>query len=162
VLPVLLLLEASLTPGAYRLWSHSGFGHDRYEHAAWVIQTASGVVWRDWPFDRQDLKTRWLGRTPDGAVAIVHTHPQVVDPRPSIQDRETATRLGIAVYTVSRSGIWRAVPNGAVTRVWDERWWDGCERAKPCRESVPARPTLADAGRAASGETPARPLRITE
>lgn len=126
------------------------------------METPEGPAWRTWPWDRRDLQSRWVGPPPPRAFAIVHTHPGIVDPRPSDNDRATAARLGIAVYTVSRSGIWRAVPTGAVTRVWDERWWDGCERAKPCRESASARVALADAGRAVSSETPARPLRITE
>ena len=51
--------------------------------------------------------------------------------------------LGVAVYTVSRSGIWKVEPGGAVTRVRDEHWWDGCGRGSACRESVPGPLALA-------------------
>jgi len=155
-------LEAGLREEAFRLWVSCGFGADRTERAAWVVRGDAGLAWRDWPWDRRYLESRWLGPTPAGAVAIVHTHPAVVDPRPSPTDRATAQRLRMAVYTVSRSGIWKAEPDGVVTRVGDEGWWAGCEARKHCRESVSVGLALASAENAASSETAARPLRITE
>jgi hypothetical protein len=50
----------------------------------------------------------------------------VADPKPSPQDVETARRIGLPVYTVSRAGIWKAEPGGVVVAVDDERWWTGC------------------------------------
>jgi hypothetical protein len=156
------VLEAELRDAAFRLWEASGFGADRSERAAWVVGAPAGVEWRNWPWDRRYEQSRWLGPPPGGAIAIVHTHPAAVDPRPSDTDRATATRLGVAVYTVSRSGIWRADPGGALTRVGDERWWSGCETRKRCREGVSIGIALASAEIAPSSETATRPLRITE
>lgn len=156
------VLEASLRDEAFRLWEASGFGADRSERAAWVVGAPAGVTWRVWPSDRRYLESRWVGPTPAGAFGIVHTHPAVVDPRPSLTDRATAARLGVAVYTVSRSGIWKAEPGGAVTRVGDERWWAGCEAHKHCREAVPPGAALAAARNMAASETTASGLRITE
>jgi hypothetical protein len=59
-----------------------------------------------------------------------------VDPRPSSRDIETASRIGLPVYTVSRAGIWKAEPNGHVVSVDDKDWWRGC-RSGACR--VPER-----------------------
>ena len=84
------VLEAGLREEAFRLWRSCGFGADRTERAAWVVRASAGVAWRDWPWDRRYLESRWLGPTPAGAFAIVHTHPAVVDPRPSPTDRATA------------------------------------------------------------------------
>ena len=156
------VLEATLRDEAFRLWESCGFGADRTERAAWVVRGPAGVVWRDWPWDRRYLESRWLGPTPAGAFAIVHTHPAVVDPRPSPTDRATAGRLGVTVYTVSRSGIWKAEPDGALTRVGDEGWWTGCQARKRCRESVSVGVAIATAENTSSSETTARPLRITE
>src|SRR5512141_2304569 len=153
------VLEAGLREEAYRLWQSCGFGADRTERAAWVVRAPAGVAWRDWPWDRRYLESRWLGPTPAGAFAIVHTHPAVVDPRPSPTDRATADRLGVTVYTVSRSGIWKAGPGGAVSRVGDEGWWAGCEPRKRCRESVSVRLAIASKENASSSETAAHPLR---
>jgi hypothetical protein len=156
------LVEASLRAEAFRLFRAGGFGSDRSERAAWVLHATAGIAWRAWPWDRRYLESRWLGPTPPGAVAIVHTHPAVVDPRPSVTDRATAERLGISVYTVSRSGIWKAGPDGAVTRVGDEHWWDGCEGANRCRESASVRLAAAPTEKTDSSETAAHRLRITE
>ena len=155
------VLEAGLRAPAFRLWELAGYGADRSEHASWVVAGSGGTAWRAWPWDRRYLQSRWVGPTPPGAIAIVHTHPAVVDPHPSFEDGKTAARLGLAVYTVSRSGIWKVEPGGAVTRVRDEHWWDGCGRGSACRESVPGPLALAEAGTGEAGETGARPLRIT-
>ncbi len=156
------VLEADLRAQAFRLWEAGGFGLDRSERAAWAVAAPAGIAWRPWPWDRRDLRSRWLGPAPPGAVAIVHTHPAVVDPRPSPQDCATAARLGVAVYTVSRSGIWKAEPGGAVTRIGDERWFAGCEAGKPCHESAPVSLALAEVGTISADETAAHPLRISE
>lgn len=156
------LLEAGLRGEAFRLWKAGGYGGDRSERAAWVVRAAAGVAWKDWPWDRRYLESRWRGPAPDGVMAIVHTHPAVVDPRPSDTDRATANRLGVAVYTVSRRGIWKAEPGGAVTRVGDETWWSGCETGQSCRGDAPARFARASAELPAALETVARPLRIRE
>jgi len=50
----------------------------------------------------------------------------MVDPKPSLQDIETARRIGLPVYAVSRAGIWKAEPDGLVVAVEVGRWWAGC------------------------------------
>ena len=68
----------------------------------------------------------------------------------------------LPVYTVSRSGIWKVEPDRVVSRVGDERWWDGCGTRNHCRESVSVRLAIASAEKPPASETTARPLRITE
>ena len=46
--------------------------------------------------------------------------------RIALQDIETARRLGMPVYTVSRVGIWKADRDGRVIPVDDARWWVAC------------------------------------
>ncbi|HEX5854668.1 MAG TPA: Mov34/MPN/PAD-1 family protein, partial [Thermoanaerobaculia bacterium] len=129
------LLESTLRAPAYRLWEAAGFGHEISERAAWILtDAAAGVRWLAWPDARRYLRARWDGPVPANAVAIVHTHPAAVDPKPSEQDIETARQLGVPVYTVSRSGIWKAVPDGPVVAVDDARWWTGC-RSGACDET---------------------------
>jgi hypothetical protein len=125
--PAPRLLESSLRAPAYRLWEASGFGNERSERAAWVVEDgAAGVRWLAWPNGRRYLRARWEGPVPENVVAIVHTHPAVVDPKPSEQDVETARQLGVPVYAVSRTGIWKAAPDGSVVPVDDGRWWSAC------------------------------------
>ncbi len=121
------LFESTLRPRAYRLWEESGFGGVAVERAAWVLALDAGNVrWQAWPDEQLYLRAHWRGPVPADAVAIVHTHPDAGNPRPSPQDIETARRIGVPVYAVSRAGIWKAEPNGLVLAVDDKRWWIGC------------------------------------
>jgi proteasome lid subunit RPN8/RPN11 len=123
----LALLEGTLRAPAYRLWASADFGSTPRECAAWIVPNGSGGLrWENWPNERRFLTAQWKGAVPPGAVAIVHTHPAVVDPKPSEQDVETARRLRVPVYAVSRSGIWKAVPDGSIVAVEDSRWWSAC------------------------------------
>jgi hypothetical protein len=129
------LLESTLRTPAYRLWKASGFGQEISERAAWVLKDDIGRLrWLAWPDGRRYLRARWDGPVPADAVAIAHTHPTTVDPKPSEQDMETARQLGVPVYTVTRSGIWKAAPDGSVVAVDDARWWTGC-RSGTCGET---------------------------
>jgi hypothetical protein len=120
-------LERSLRPSAYHLWEGAGFGREPRERAAWVLSGDAGRMrWQVWPDGRRYLKAGWAGPVPADAIAIVHTHPLAVDPKPSPQDIATARRIRVPVYTVSRVGIWRASPDGSVVAVEDETWWSGC------------------------------------
>ena len=123
----LALLEGTFRAPAYKLWAAADFGYTHVECAAWVVPDESeGVRWVNWPKGRHFMAARWNGPVPAGVVAIVHTHPSVVNPKPSEQDVETARRLGVPVYTVSRSGIWKAVPDGSIVSVDAARWWSAC------------------------------------
>ncbi len=155
------LLETTLRMPAYRLWAKAGFGGPPLELAAWVLSVdASHVRWQAWPDGRQHLQAHWRGPVPAEAVAIVHTHPAVVDPKPSPQDIVTARRLGIPVYTVSRTGIWKAGPDGLVVAVEDAHWWAGC-RSGACDE--PERdPEFRSARAGGDFETSSRNPRIAE
>ena len=134
----LSLLEGTLRAPAYRLWAEASYGSTREERAAWVVPHASdGIRWVNWPNGRRFLAARWDGPVPAGAVAIVHTHPSMVDPKPSEQDIATARRLRVPVYTISRSGIWKAVPDGSVVPVEDSAWWIAC-RSGACAEPRPS------------------------
>ncbi len=104
-------LEAGLRDEAFRLWRAGGFGGDRSERAAWVVRGAAGVAWRDWPWDRRYLESRWLGPPPGGAIAIVHTHPAVVDPRPPT--RTAPRRDGSASRSIRFPGAGSGRPSPA-------------------------------------------------
>jgi len=131
----LALLEGTLRAPAYHLWEAARFGQEMSERAAWVLKDDAGRLrWLAWPAEYQYRRAQWEGPVPARAVAIAHTHPTAGDPKPSEQDVETARRLGVPVYTVSRSGIWKAMPDGSIVPVRDSDWWSAC-RAGPCDET---------------------------
>lgn len=156
---VLLSLAAPLEEGfpapAFELWRKARFGHERRERAAWVVAGEDGALaWREWPpsgfFDREV----WHGPMPEGTIAIVHTHADGADPRPSLQDAATARLRNVLVYAISRSGVFRVTPGGTTERVAGEEWW-----SRERRNSTPAAgaPAALLANRRAPGPPEALP-----
>jgi hypothetical protein len=78
----------------------------RTERAAFVVRNADGHVGLVvWPSSETDSAT-WVGRIPDGTVAIAHTHPYW-RPKPSNIDMVTARNVKLPVYVVTRSEVWK-------------------------------------------------------
>jgi hypothetical protein len=58
------------------------------------------------------------------AVAIVHTHPNRISPRPSKTDEATADLLGVPVFTITSRGMYVFNPTtGETARVMDSLDW---------------------------------------
>ena len=54
-----------------------------------------------------------------GDLAIIHTHPNGADPRPSDGDVVTAKKCGVPNYELSQSALWVAMPDGTSHKVGD-------------------------------------------
>jgi len=101
-------------------WSLNG----PWERAAFVIQHPDGsIACQCWPSKHTYLAESFTGFVPEGTIAIVHTHP-VQYPRPSEQDKQEATRLGIPIYVLSIEGVYKAIPGvrDATTIVRRQAW----------------------------------------
>lgn len=94
------------------------------EKAAWIIVNSKGefetVHWLNTP---QEGKILWTQVLPSNIVALVHTHPEFVDPRPSKQDQNEAQRLHICIFTLARKGIWSVTPDGVIRQHADDGWF---------------------------------------
>jgi JAB domain-containing protein similar to deubiquitination enzymes len=109
------LSNAPLRVALDRLFARAQYGLAPYESAAWIVRERGGdVALRDWDFTGRAERAAWRGPAPGGALAIVHTHPDRADPRPSSVDAALARRLGLPVYTLTRHGLWVARPDGTV------------------------------------------------
>lgn len=93
------------------------------EKAAWIIVNPKGefksVNWLNTP---QQGKIFWTQPMPSNVVALVHTHPEYLDPRPSKQDQIEARRLHVCIFTLSRKGIWSVTPDGIVKQHANAGW----------------------------------------
>jgi hypothetical protein len=90
-------------------WSLNG----PWERAAFVIRNPDGsIACQCWPSRHSYLAETYSGVIPPNTIAIVHTHPADY-PRPSYQDKEEATRLGIPIYVLTIKGVYKAVPGAA-------------------------------------------------
>ena len=58
------------------------------------------------------------------AIAIVHTHPNSIDPRPSPEDAEVSDKLGVPVYTITTRGMFMYNPRTKkITKIMDGMDW---------------------------------------
>jgi len=58
------------------------------------------------------------------AIAIAHTHPTNMDPKPSKEDTRIADRLGVPIFTMSRWGMYMYDPDTRkITKVRDNLDW---------------------------------------
>jgi hypothetical protein len=94
------------------------------EKAAWIIVNSKGefesIHWLNTP---QEGKIFWTQVLPSNTVALVHSHPEYVDPRPSKQDQKEAHRLQICIFTVARKGIWSVTPDGVIRQHANAGWY---------------------------------------
>jgi hypothetical protein len=113
------------------LQNHDGFAHlyedsplMKREKAAWITLNPKGefesVRWLNTP---QQGKMVWSQVLPSNIVALAHTHPDFVDPRPSKQDQMEARRLGVCIFTLTRKGIWSVTPDGIIRQHANAGWF---------------------------------------
>jgi len=110
-----LLDNREVEAHAFRLFESSGFGSVSTEHSMWVISKDGEYSFIVWPWSAAAGKETWKGPVPDGAVAIIHTHPSSKSERPSPDDHDLADgkqskSIRMPVYVLHRNGIWKAVP----------------------------------------------------
>ncbi len=109
------LADTRVRAGLVRLIERAAYGLAPYESAAWVVRDREGSVdLRPWALTGAVERATWRGPRPEGAIAIVHTHPRRDDPRPSSADASLARRLGLTVYTLSAGGVWAARSDGRI------------------------------------------------
>jgi len=109
----------------YGLWKDAAFGRDpnRTEKAAWVILSPGGFYsFQRWPASAARNSEIWMGPAPENAVALVHTHPVIMDEKPSRGDILTAQRLRMALYVISSKGIWSVASNGEKKKQGGPGW----------------------------------------
>lgn len=78
--------------------------------------------------------TRFRGKVPDNACGLIHTHPRNKPAPPSDCegcDKDVSKRLGIPIYTVRPSGIWKYDPSTDVTTQEETSKWSK-EARKQC------------------------------
>ena len=98
-----------------RLLAAGKFGMTETEEAAFLIESDKGLTLRRWQ-SKDPFRASYTGRIPQGAIAIVHTHPYW-SAEPSQQDRSEARRIGLPIIVVTRDVTIAANPDGTLTRL---------------------------------------------
>jgi proteasome lid subunit RPN8/RPN11 len=106
-----------------------------WEVAAFVVREPDGNLQCVlWPTSGRADSQVFQGTVPDNVVAIVHTHPQRMDRKPSDGDIALARRLGLPNYVLSRYGIYAAEPSGEVVPVVEQmNWTTSAMRSPACK-----------------------------
>jgi hypothetical protein len=87
-------------------WSIAG----PFERAAFVVEQSDGSIKCEcWPSKHTYQAETFKGPIPQHTIAIAHTHPFEY-PRPSQQDKDEATRLGMPIYVITIHGVYKAIP----------------------------------------------------
>ncbi|MCI0446112.1 hypothetical protein L0244_23030 [bacterium] len=135
-LPEIDLKECKTLTRFYEIWKESLYGREpnRVERAAWIKQNGKGYEFVKWEMTTERQTISWRGALPEKVIAVVHTHPQKVDPKPSKEDGLVARRLNIPVYTISRKGIWKITPDRKVIQEAGVQWYKEVKE-NPCKES---------------------------
>jgi hypothetical protein len=107
------------------IWRASLHGREpeRIERAAWITQRSeTELEFVNWGLTTEKQAITWEKAIPKNIIAAVHTHPPTVDPKPSKGDALVAARLNIPIYTISRKGIWKVLPDGRIIQEAKRQW----------------------------------------
>lgn len=128
-------------PEVVALFAHlfqlAGLGTRDLERAAFLVREPD-ESWSCllWPMNAAFRTEEFRGRIPDGAVAIVHTHPNRI-PQASLEDSRAAIAAGLPLYTITWANVTVIDERtGVEARIFRNRDW---------RKSIPA--SFRDEGR---------------
>jgi hypothetical protein len=88
-----------------KAWRASELGHSNRESAMLLFLMSDGSILakpQDGTHERDSARFNWH----PSARAIVHTHPNLGDPKPSNEDRRVAHRLQVPIFTLTIRGMY--------------------------------------------------------
>lgn len=95
------------------LWKAASLGTTCWERAAWIVRNDDGSYsCVQVPPTRECFQLKISTERPDGAVALVHTHPSTlgVSRRDEGGDVLAAEKIGLPLYTIGRGGLLKYDP----------------------------------------------------
>jgi hypothetical protein len=88
-----------------KAWRASGGGTNGREGVVLIFRMADGsYTGRSQGFTNEYRKSTFKWNP--AALAIVHTHPNSIDPRPAEQDKRVADKYGVPNFTITISGMY--------------------------------------------------------
>ncbi|HJZ69001.1 MAG TPA: hypothetical protein VKF81_12820, partial [Blastocatellia bacterium] len=97
-------IDASVVDQFYLAWRCSGFGTSDSEALVLVFRKPDGSYLADYQGCSNEF-ARYRFAWKPGIIAIVHTHRDVDDAKPSSQDQSVANRFRVPIVTLTRRGM---------------------------------------------------------
>ena len=91
-------------------WQQSGLGTNDTEAAVLVLRESDGSV-RAVSGGRTNQSYKFTFTWNPSIIAVVHTHPNNRDPKPSVDDIQVARRFGVPMFTITRQGMFLYDPS---------------------------------------------------
>jgi len=85
-------------------WARSQNGSTPVEGVVLIYRMADGSYKAKSLASSNEYKSRTFRWHP-GIIAIIHTHPNVSNPRPQADDIKSADKFGVPVFTITSSGM---------------------------------------------------------
>jgi hypothetical protein len=140
-LRVLGKVDENLINQFKKAWTISKAGLDSTEGVVLIFLMTDGSYTGRSPGTTNEFEQASFKWDP-AALAIVHTHPNLINARPSRIDQATSERLGIPIFTITNRGMYVYNPTtGVTTRVMDDMDW--LDRSKWASRML-RHPTLLD------------------
>ena len=96
-------------------WYHAGKGVAALEAVVLIIRKTDGSC-KAVLLDPTRQHYRFTFCLQPGTIAVVHTHPNDVDPRPAAADINIADRFQVPMFTLTTNGMFLYDPTTKVTR----------------------------------------------
>lgn len=115
--------DAGVVAAFGKAWAHSGNGTTGVEGVVLVLRM------RDGRFSGRDMgstneQRQFTFRWHPATIAIVHTHPNLADPKPHDEDLAVADKYKVPVFTITSKGMFVYDPfTKKVTQVLDGLNW---------------------------------------
>lgn len=106
-----------------KAWAVSSAGTANLEGVVLIFRLVDGS-YRAQSQGLTNQHKRFTFKFTPNAVAIVHTHPSSIDPRPSAEDQEISDKLKVPVFTITSRGMFMYNPKTRkTTKIMDGMDW---------------------------------------
>ena len=123
-------IDAAVVKEFQEAWHVSRNGSDGFEGLVLVYPATDGSILARSQGKSDEQKHFTFGWT-SNIIAVVHTHPNGVDPKPAGHDLQLANRFGVPVFTITQRGMYVYDPDTRKTSMlqdgldWlDSSKWD--------------------------------------
>lgn len=98
-------IDAAAAKEFQRAWHASRNGSDGFEGLVLLYSSQDGSISAKAQGKSNEPNSFKFGWTAD-IIAVVHTHPNGVDPKPNGQDLRLADKFGVPVFTLTQRGMY--------------------------------------------------------